>query len=124
MDDRELMEQTLTNLELKPNKTPNVIKLIETLREELAPKDPVPVAWITAESNMALKNGGNSKGVVFVHAKQSRMAKIPLYAHPKREWKKLTSDQVLALTEWYITTSPQIKKVIDIIEQRIREKNE
>lgn len=40
---------------------------------------PVPVAWITKESEARLTNGGNSRNVVPAHAKQSHVSKIPLY---------------------------------------------
>ena len=42
-----------------------------------------PVAWMTHESSMRLKDGGNCKGAVPVHQQRSHASSIPLYAIPK-----------------------------------------
>ena len=42
-----------------------------------------PVAWMTHESSMRLKDGGNCKGAVPVHQQQSHASSIPLYAIPE-----------------------------------------
>ena len=41
-----------------------------------------PVAWMTHESSMRLKDGGNCKGAVPVHQQRSHASSIPLYAIP------------------------------------------
>ena len=42
-----------------------------------------PVAWMTHESSMRLKDGGNCKGAVPVHQQRSHASSIPLYAIPE-----------------------------------------
>ena len=57
-----------------------------------------PVAWISKESEYKLKQGGNIRGSVPVHAIKSSVSKIPLYTHPpKRE--PLTHDLNAAKAE-------------------------
>ena len=66
----------------------------------LAAPEPQPKYWMTKESEYRLKNGGNSKGAVPVHAKRSNTAVIPLYtapvAAPQREWVGLTAEEFVA----------------------------
>ena len=48
-----------------------------------------PIGWITPESVSRLQRGGNSKGTVPMHEKQSSVASIPVYADlSKRKRKK------------------------------------
>ena len=81
-----------------------------------------PVAWMSRESAYRLKHGGNSKGAVPVHAKQSNASKIPLYTHPqpKREWVGLTED------EFYDLDDVGRKMILEygrLVEAKLKEKN-
>jgi hypothetical protein len=45
-----------------------------------AEPEPKPFAWMTKESERNLKRGGNCKGTVPVHGRQSHVATVPIYS--------------------------------------------